>query len=324
MTSQSLSAILRGSTDGVAPGLPREDAPSIGYSAHSLRHLAAQLSSSVGHDYLEENPDAKKHVTPEVFRESLLDHALSSDPLGYLDLKTTEGRERWARRAGLGIWEYVWGDRGARHAPDRDRIERAVARRDEMRAEQAAVEAGIGELRLQRKAIEARGREAEAMATDEVVPLVFRLLTLTGALDDEQEEAKKVQTRLYDAELELRDAQTTLVPIPDDAPDPGTIEIDLGSPIQDELVEPVREWLLGSEAARAFGVSEPTMRRWFRGELPHPEGDPRNAWQPSEIGQVIETHSARKRRLAVSRLDRSRIAPEVMRAINQMLTVLPR
>jgi hypothetical protein len=132
------------------------------------------------------------------------------------------------------------------------------------------------------------------------------------------------RSRLYDAELELRNAQTTLVPIPDDAPDPGTIEIDLGSPIQDELVEPVRDWLLGSKAARAFGVSEPTMRRWFRGELPHPEGDPRNAWQPSEIGQVIETHSARKRRLGVSRLDRSRIAPEVMRAIKEMLLHPPR
>ncbi|MDX6453469.1 MAG: hypothetical protein QOH16_3518 [Gaiellaceae bacterium] len=326
MNSNSLGYILTGTTceHGMTPGLPREDDPSIGYSAHSVRHLAAQLASSVGHDYLEENSEAKKHVTPEVFRESLLDHDLSSDHLGYLDLKTTEGRERWARRAGLGIWEYVWGDRGARHAPDRDRIDRALARRDEVRAEQGAVETRIAELRSQRKAIEARGREAEAMATDEIVPLVFRLLALSGGLDDEQEDAKTVQARLYDAELELRDAQTTLVPIPDDAPDPETIEVVLDFPRKDEPAEPVRDFLLVGEAARAFGVSEPTMRRWFRGELPHTEGDPRNAWQPSEIGQVIETHSARKRRLAVSRLDRSRIAPEVMRAINQMLTRPPR
>jgi integrase len=323
MNSNSLACMLTGTAD-MAPGLPREDAPSIGYSAHSLRHLAAQLASSVGHDYLEDNPDAKKHVTPEVFREALLDHDLSSDHLGYLDLKTTEGRERWARRAGLGLWEYVWGDRGARHAPDRERIERAVARRDEIRAEQAAVEVRIAELRLQRKAIEARGQEAEAMPAEEVVPLAFRLLALTGALDDEQEEAKKVQTRFFDAERELRDAQTTLVPLPDDAPDPGTIEIVLDSPTEDESVEPVREWLTVGEAARAFGVSEPTMRRWFRGETPHHEGDPRNAWQPSQIGEVIETHSTRKRRLVVSRLDRSRIAPEVMRAINQMLLNPPR
>jgi hypothetical protein len=39
---------------------------------------------------------------------------------------------------------------------------------------------------------------------------------------------------------------------------------------------------------------------------------------------VIETHSTRKRRLFVSRLDRSRIAPKVMRAINQMLLRPPR
>ena len=323
MASGSLACILTG-TEDQTPGLPREDDPSVGYSPHSLRHLAAQLASSVGHDYLEEHPDAKKHVSQEVFREALLDHDLSSDHLGYLDLKTTEGRERWARRAAFGIWEYVWGDRGAFHAPDRERIECALARRDEMRAEQAAVEARVAELRAQRKAIEARGSDAEEMASGEVVALVFRLLALMGALDDEQEEAKQVQARLYDAKQELHDAQTTLVPLPDDAPDPGTIEIVLDSSGEAQRDEPVRDFLLVGEAARAFAVSEPTMRRWFRGELPHPEGDPRNPWQPSEVDQVIETHSARKRRLIVSRLDRSRIAPEVMRAINQLLTHPPR
>ena len=328
MSRHALAQLLSGMVaspgrHGIRPALPRDDNPEIGYSPHAVRHLAEQLAFSVGHDYLEENPRQRTQITPQVTADALLDHAMKDDKLGYKDLNSIDGREQYARIAALGIWEYVRGDRGARRAPDRERIERAIAHRDEVRAEQTAVEARILVQREQRKAIETRANSTAALPVEALMRAVLGLSSISSALDDEYQEAADIQRRLTVSEQELRNAQTELVPIPDDAPDPEAIRAVLDEPNADDEDEPVRDWLLSKEAAVAFGVSDPTMRRWFRGELPHPEGDARNPWQPSEVDQVIETHSKRKRRLIVSRLNRSRIAPEVMRVINELLRHWP-
>jgi integrase len=113
MHPKSLFAVVAGDQTGtVRPLLPREETPEYGYSPHTLRHLAEQLAYEVGHDYLGEHSEARAFITPQVLSEALLDHELSSDHLGYKDLDTPEGRERWARVAGLGLWEYLWGRQG--------------------------------------------------------------------------------------------------------------------------------------------------------------------------------------------------------------------
>jgi integrase len=328
MTANGVADMIAGDpSSGVAPLLPRADQPRRGYTAHTLRHLAEQLAYEVGHDYLQEYPDARAFITPQVIADALLDHAIGSDHLGYKDISTEEGRERWARVGAAGLWEYVWGDRGARKVPD---VERMIRARDcllELQAETTATHARIAALREQRRGLEQRGLDENAPpTTDELVRLLFRLSTIAGAVDEEHEELERLQRAQFAAETESELARTTLVPLADDAPMPELDEqLSPATPsdgANDER-EPVRDWLTVAEAAHSFGVSEPTMRRWFRGELPHAEGDPRNPWQPTEVEAVIERRSTRKQRLVVSRLDRSRIAPEVMRTIKTFLTQLP-
>lgn len=98
---ESLTRILSGSRR--APGLlPRSGGPG-GYSAHTLRHLAAQLAHRTGRRHIasEAQPVAP---TPEAFVACLLDHSHARDPLGYLDTTTEANRELTARAATHGIW----------------------------------------------------------------------------------------------------------------------------------------------------------------------------------------------------------------------------
>jgi integrase len=326
MLPTSLAALVAGDASKTTPRrslLPREEDSSGGYSAHTLRHLAEQLAYETGHEY-RGGEGATAIATPQVFADALLDHAMQSDRLGYKDLDTPEGREKWGRLAALGIWEYVWGSKGARHAPDPARVERAVASRDELLAEQAAVVATIADLREQRRALEGRG-DASQMPIDDVVRLLYHLSAVNGALDDAHEEAARVQQALFAAERELEQARTTLVPIDDDAPEPELFDDDQSEPLVAEREALVRDWLTTAEAARAFGVSAQTMRRWFLGDMPHQAGDPRNPWQRDDVRRVIQrSETGRKQRLIVSQLDRTRIAPTVMKAINEILTTAPR
>jgi integrase len=327
MTPSALAAPLRGDRSGnrePRPLIPREDDPTRGYSPHSLRHLAEQLSYSAGVDYLVDHADAARRITPQVFADALLDHVMTADRLGYKDIASEEGRERWTFPAALGLWEYVWGDRGARKAPDSEAITAAQDRLDELAAERSAVEDRIVELRDRRRQAEADGQVPGAQLED-LVRLMLAIASLSGAIEDEHTELERIQARTAVAQLQLADARTRVVAVPDELEDDdfdcGVEETTVAGEVEE--LQPVRDWLTPAEAAHAFAVSLPTIRRWFRGELPHPEGDPRNPWQPSEKGEVIERHSTRKQRLVVSRLDRSRIAPEVMRSIKEMLLRLP-
>lgn len=139
-------------------------------------------------------------------------------------------------------------------------------------------------------------------------------------LEERHEEVARIQRARYDAELELAEARLALVAVSDDKPMP-QLEACVAPEAsrQEGDPEPVRDFLTVAEAAAAFGVSTTTMRRWLRGALPHDEGDPRNPWEPSATARVVERLSDRKQRLIVSQLDRTRIAPEVMRTIKQMV-----
>ena len=99
---ESLTRILIGSWK--QPGLlPREGGHG-GYSAHTLRHLAAQLAHAAGRNHINHhsNPIAP---TPEAFVASLLDHSRARDPLGYLDTTTETNRELTSRLATHAIWD---------------------------------------------------------------------------------------------------------------------------------------------------------------------------------------------------------------------------
>lgn len=291
------------------------------YSPHTFRHLADQLAQSAGADYLDEHPEGLRHISPGVFGDALLDHVVSSDRLGYLDVQDERGRERWARRAALGVWEYVRGDRGARKGLDVERIEVARNRRDELLAEVTAIEQAVAGIREQRRGLRARALESsDDLGADEMLKVILQLSELDDLLDEDLGRRDVIVTSLAQAESELAAARAAKIPLADDFNDDVQANCE---PDQQACAEPVvefvRDWITVPEAALAFNVAAVTMRRWFRGQMPHPEGDPRNPWQPSEVDEVIERHGPHKRRLIVSRLDRSRIAPEVMKAIKEML-----
>lgn len=282
MHPTSISKRLRGAsstTRPTAPLLPKETElqgePSdpvdvsvgTGYSAHTLRHLAEQLAYEAGHAYLVDNPDTRAFITPQVLVDALLDRSMSTDRLGYKDLKTKEGIERWARVASLGVWEWLYGDRGARKAPDPDRIAHAADRLAEVDAQIASVEQAIRELRERRRELEKRGIDTVDPPTlDDLVRLLFQLSAIAGSTDEEHEELEHLQRIRFAAETELRVARTEVIPISDDAPVPAQDEAEIAEESADDVAPiPVRDWLTVAEAARAFSVSEPTMRRRFRG-----------------------------------------------------------
>ena len=128
MAASSLTKILSGETGRGAGGhrrplLPHPDDPSSGYSAHTLRHLAARLAYTAarrgfGEDGLEPPPQA--------YVDSLLDHASSADWLGYLDTTSEPARETLSRQAALAVWALL---RGGDEAYDRqiDCLEMTIA-----------------------------------------------------------------------------------------------------------------------------------------------------------------------------------------------------
>lgn len=64
------------------------------------------------------------------------------------------------------------------------------------------------------------------------------------------------------------------------------------------------------------------MRRWFRGDMPHPAGDPRNAWDPGDDGALpdcILDLGPRSGWLVIDKLDAARISPGVLTALRKGL-----
>ncbi len=100
-------------------------------------------------------------------------------------------------------------------------------------------------------------------------------------IDDANDEIQRFIGRLGEARLEAERARTTMVPVDDCE---GVQEV-ADVPVT-PVPEPVRtrERVTVAEAAVAFDVSAATMRRWFRGLMPHPARDPRNPWDPGEGG----------------------------------------
>ena len=246
--------------------------------------------------------------------------------LGYKDLDDPAKKEHLTRIGLLGLGEYIWGDRGARHAPDLLRVEAA----DRAVAE---AEAAIADAKRRRETLrdEQRGvmhvsdrdiAAADLSEADRNVRL-FQAQQLSLAIDDVNDEIQRGTERLGDAKLEAERARASLVPVDDfdDVP-----EVPAGAAPAPPIVAHVRDRVTAAEAAKAFDVSVQTMRRWFKGQMPHAAGDPRNPWDPGANGELPECIldlGPRSRWLVIDRLDPHRISPGVMAALRGAQTVMP-
>jgi integrase len=305
--------------------LAKDEDPSSGHSAHTLRHLAEQLAKRFGHGWLNEHPEHLGRISDGVFADALLDHAWgASDVNGYSDLE--RGREYFAGLAAAGIWELVAGGRGARTAPDWDRILRAQQRLDE--AEAVAVDYGqrVDALRAERGRLMHADADPDLDALD-LKPLVLRMYRdqqaiarINATVDQLVDEHMAARDQVRRAHDDLNHARNQRVAVADEVTDaeyeallerPPSIEHAVDT--DDGAREPIRAWLTPVEAAWAWGYSKPQMRAWFRGE-----GRP-----PWDATEAILEISPRKRRLLTDRLDRTRIAPSVMKRINVLLCQEP-
>ena len=102
---------------------PHPEDPRFGYSAHTLRHLAARLAYTAVRRGLAEDGLT---LPPQAYLDSLLDHASTADRLGYLDTTSETAREMLGRDTALAIWPLL---RGGAEAYDRriNRLETTIA-----------------------------------------------------------------------------------------------------------------------------------------------------------------------------------------------------
>ena len=254
---------------GVQPTFPKPGDPRNGYSPHSLRHLAEQLACASGHDYLEQHPDLKGKLVPQVFADALLDHSMGGDRYGYKDLKSEPGREQWGRLASLGVWDYIWGDRGARKAPDMDRIRALTDRLDEISAAMTDLHLRITHLREQRRTLRETAASGD-MPLEKVLALWLQVENISDQLDDEHTEESRLIREQAKTEAGLHKAHETLIAVSDEMSDEDYAAVVSGIPVEpeddghDDPAVELRNSLTAVEAAKAWSVSTATMRRWFR------------------------------------------------------------
>lgn len=297
--------------------MPHED-PTIGFSPHTFRHLAEQFIFEAASDYLGEHPDERRFVTPQVIANAALDHAQTNDGLGYKDLDEPRRKEHLTRIGLVGLGEYIWGDRGARKAPDLLRVE--AADRSVLEAD-----AALADAKARRETLRAEQRTAmhvgdtditvADLPTDELHVRLFEAQQISLGIDDLNDEIQQLTERLGHARLEAERARTTMVPVDDfeevaDVPD--VPQAPAAPP------RATRDRVTAAEAAEAFDVSPATMRRWFQGKMPHPAGDVRNPWDPGREGHLpdcILDLGPRSRWLVIDKLDPARIRPSTMAAL---------
>ena len=304
------------------PYLPNSTAPNenpmVGFSPHTFRHLAEQYIFEAASDYLADNPDERRFITAQVIADAALDHVQGSDGLGYKDLDEPRMKEHLTRIGLLGLGEYIWGERGAREAPDLLRVEAA----DRAVAE---TEVALDDAKARRQALRDEQRTvmhvgdqditAADLDGDERQMRLFKAQQLALAIDDVNDEIQQLTERLGEARLEAERARTTRVPVDDFEEMPAVPNVSVET--SQERAK-TRDRVTTAEAAEAFDVSPATMRRWFKGDMPHPAGDPRNAWDPGEHGALpdcILELGPRSRWLVIDKLNPGRIPPATMRAL---------
>lgn len=311
-----------GKKQGQRALIPIGDNPYVGYSPHSYRHSVEQLAHQVGCEWINENEDEGRRITAQIMCDALLDHAMSGDRYGYKDASTPRGREKWARIAGLGVWEHLRGDRGARLGPDRERIAAAAERLATVETELKLVEAQIDALKGKKLALT---ENAASLSQARAARILVQVAHLDAHIDDRRDREKRLERDRSDALVELERARSrdSWIAIPDDLPDTDTEAMDEGESYDsaEPAPEPVRDWITPGEAALVYGVSVATMNRWLKGLMPRAYGDPRNPWESDSI--PIDVRSPRRRRVLVGLVDRSKLLPRQNDYLDELLTRPP-
>ena len=294
--NEALSRLLRGG-GRQRPVLPRcaphevdeaQEPDRIGYSAHTLRHRAFQDIRRAAEKRLQ--AEGIGGISPEAVVAAALDHAIPGDALGYADMSSEQGRERWGRFGIEAASREMWTEAGARWVPDEKRFRRAIRSRNAL--SQAHFQS--------REAIESSHRiirrKGEGVTQADVALFLQQL-----------DEERRVVSQLRDVNEEvrrLRSDPSTFVVLPDSAPrDAEVVDLDAverevahGAPAPMLGGNPVRDWVTVKELAGALDVEPPTVRRWVTGALPHKRGHPRNPWERDAI-PVDESRGSRRRRI---------------------------
>jgi hypothetical protein len=191
---QSLSNMLAGQATGYAKlplpeftgDLPRGRN---GHSAHSMRHLGAQLVRLGIQRYCDEN--GIRDVRASAIADIVLDHDVREDRYGYADLNSEPGRERWVRIAACATSRLLWTDDGARRAPDVGAYEQALREGERLEDELRVLESRRATARRHRPS----SVSEELSALREVVSLGDETEAVRQELEATRGECERLQGR---------------------------------------------------------------------------------------------------------------------------------
>jgi integrase len=260
------------------------------YGCHDIRRVAERYARRYGDWWVREHEEELDHGSAiglvadgQTLANLLTDHQLTGIDATYKDLFNASAIEHWSRVATLGVWEYVWGDRGARKIPDIDAIIRAHGALVDAHAGLAAAERARDELRLRRERLLAERSEAlseSASRNEEPARTLLRMIAFSHEADEVADllvgQAEKIASAIVamdTASTRLTRAAELRIPVDDFASDEEigavfdrarALDVAAEDPPSEQVI--LRRTFTPREFAWATGVSEPQIRRYFRGE----------------------------------------------------------
>jgi integrase len=316
----SMSTLLGGSRTQ-RPLLPRftpdeiEADPSrgyLGYSAHRLRHFAAQQIEIAAQERLD--AEGVWHVRGETVAEAVLDHRIEADTLGYKDINSERGRETWSRFGVLALADRMWSPV---KVPDERAFTSAVRRRLALEEALRRAAADLGD--AQSKAL----RRGEQASQQDVLALIAKM-GKEKALANERRRAEDDCRR-------LREDRSTWLTLDGAVPsDAAIVDLDAreqeicggGRRVPIRMVQ-VRDWITVTEVGTLFGTSVATARRWVNGEVtPNRAGHPRNPWERDAV-PVDSSRGLKRRRIWVGGISRGALSEEQHQALFEILARWP-
>jgi hypothetical protein len=295
--------------------LPRGDDPFIGYHPHSFRHTALQLAVRAATKLQREDPSFYPWVHPQEFGKAIVGHELITDVGAiYRDLDP----QLLCRAVVDEMWRLLWDDGVLRRGLDVDRVRQAHEQRDALRVTVDALHATIIDLetKADQAAIRARsGRDPQRRLELQLKASDYRL-----DAHARRDDLGRFQESLKQAQLELAEAQTTLVPIPEhitDAEQARRLAEAVGQPQQARSRIPtpaLADEIPLKYVAVLFGTTPQTIGRWRE------DGQPKHrpvAWHGGE--DAWHDHTQKDRRLRVSAINRMALTPDQERLLDEIL-----
>ena len=286
--------------------LPLDDDPYIGYRPHAFRHTANQLISAAAARLQRADSGFYPQASPTQFAKAVLSHKLIVDISSvYGDLD----RQLMAKAVIDKAWELLWDDGILRRGADPDRIRTAREYRDALIVTRDALMAAA-------QGSEARATQHRARATSTRNATRRLELTLQATGEDNaglrhRADLRTTEDKLALAEAELDNAQTALIPIPNDR---STEEHDLllHAALHGDQPEanhpqtgPLADEITVRDVAELWGVSEQTINR------AHRKGQPATKplmWLGGKTAWHI--YNAKDKRLRVDAINHAELTPD--------------